>query len=178
MKWFTKRVLLNSKEDMFGVMPNVLVGFVDKLKSEGRVHLWYTSLKSDDCKPSFRVYLQIDENDEEYIQSELNSFLQENADQIGWTGHYFSQDPSVDPSHPHLNEINVASELVLKLVKRYPCIDRIKKQDFWNLVRTEVNNCLSSMDSAHHDIFIHFVANNLALGDNMLLKNLRISKRT
>lgn len=154
-------------------MSAVLVGFVDKLKSDGHVHLWYTSLKSDNGNPSVRVYLQIDEDKEALVQMQLDAFLQENADHIGWAGDYFSPDHVFDASYPHLNEINTACELVLRLVKQYPDIDRVGRQDFWCLAKTEVESCISSMDPAHHCDFIHFVANNLCLTDDRFVEKLR-----
>jgi len=173
MKWFTKRALLQSSRNMPGAMSAVLIGFVDKLKSDGHVHLWYTSLKSDDGNPSVRVYLQIDDDKEELVQAQLDTFLQENADEMGWAGDYFSPDPALNPSYPHLNEINIACELVLRLVKQYPNIDRVERQDFWRLAKAEVGNCISSMDPAHHGAFVHFIANNLCLTDDSFVEMLR-----
>lgn len=167
MKWFTKRALLKSKRNMYSAMSAVLIGFVDKLKSDGHVHLWYTSLKSDNGNPSVRVYLQIDDDKEVLVQAKLDSFLQENADQIGWAGDYFSRDPvPIKPSYPHLNEINTVCELVLKLVKEYPDSDRVNREDFWRRAKIEVESCKSSMDPIHHCEFIHFVANNLGLPED------------
>ena len=58
---------------MYPSLSKVLVDFIDKLKSEGKLKLWYTSLKNDDSKPSFRVYLQVEDDDEEYTQSKFQS---------------------------------------------------------------------------------------------------------
>jgi len=173
MKWFTKRVLLKSKRNMYNAMPAVLIGFVDKLKSDGHVHLWYTSLKSDNGNPSVRVYLQIDDEKEVLVQTQLDAFLKEKAIQIGWAGRYHEKDPCVH-LHCPLSEINMACELVLKLVKEYPDFKRVDDKDFWRRAKTEVESCKSSMDPIHHCEFIHFVANNLGLPkDDMFVDKLR-----
>ena len=173
LKWFTKRATLQSNDRMPVAISSVLVGFIEKMKSEGKINRWYTSLKNDDKIPSFRVYLEIDENDEQAIKLALDRFLQRSADQIGWTGKYCEPNPEFNPSHPHLDAVILACETVLKLVTSFPKIDRIANPRFWNEVRNEINLCLREMDPTHHGEFIHFIANNLGFSDDSFLCKFR-----
>lgn len=172
MKWITKRALLTSNEMMQVAISKVLVGFVHKAKSEGKIGLWYTSLKNDDGLPSFRIYLQIKEGDEEAIQSEFYGFLRDNAKQIGWNGHFFDPDPVFDASYPHLSEINQACEIIIRLLRKFPQADRLTKRLFWNEAKTEFNARIMNMGSDHHADFIHFLANNLGIDDKSFLQML------
>jgi len=172
MKWFTKRVQLISNDKMYLALSKVLVDFVDKLKSDEKIIIWYTSLKNDDGHPSFRVYLQIEDHDEEFVKSEFNHFLEANNTDLGWTGQFIEPDPEqgTPPSYPHLNEINMACELVLKITKAFPESNRNKNINFWINIRTELIKGLHSIAPEHHKEFIHFIANNLALSDKKLIE--------
>ena len=170
MKWLTSRVVLNSNTDMAGAISAVLISFVGELKAQDKIKCWYSSLKNDDGIPSFRLYLEIDENDESFVKAELDEFLRKNADQIGWAGEYFNPDPVFDPLHADLAEIIQACESARKLVNAYPALARIEDRTFWSDVRAEVDRCLSSMDPDHHAAYLHFVANNLGMPDNVFCK--------
>ena len=122
MKWFTKRALLTSNENMYPALSKVLVDFIDKLKSEGKLKLWYTSLKNNDGTPSFRVYFQVEDDNEEYVQSKFQAFMEKNQAELGWTGQF--TDPDVPDSIQRLQEVNKACELVLSITKQFPEPDR------------------------------------------------------
>jgi hypothetical protein len=169
MMWLTRRAILKSNGDMAGAITAVLVGFVSKPAAQGKIKRWYSSLKSNDGIPSFRLYVEIDEDDELSIVTGLDDFLRNNAAQIGWTGEYFSPDPEFNPAHEHLNEIIQACGSVLKLVKSYPSLSRYNDASFWSKVRSEVAECLSAMDPVHWGAYIHFVANNLGMPDDVFL---------
>ena len=124
MKWITKRVLLLSNENMYPALSHTLISFIDNARSEGKIKLWYTSLKANDGKPSFRVYFQIEEKYEKSILSEFHEYLKSNTEIIGWNGNFYDPDPSFNPDEPHLIEINQACELVLSLTKKFPQTDR------------------------------------------------------
>ena len=168
--WLTKRAILKSNGDMADAITAVLVGFVSELTAQDKIKRWYSSLKSNDGIPSFRLYLEIDEDDEPTIVTELDDFLRKNADRIGWTGEYFSPDPEFNPAHEDLDEIIQACGSALKLVKRHPSFSRVDDAGFWSEVRSEVAECLSPMAPVHHGAYVHFVANNLGMPDDVFLK--------
>ena len=102
MKWFTKRALLTSNDKMYPALSKVLVDFIDKLVFDGKVKLWYSSLKNNDGIPSFRVYIQIEDADEKYVQSQFKVLMKQNQSELGWTGQF--ADPNVPDSVPRLRE--------------------------------------------------------------------------
>ena len=173
MKWFTKRPQLSSNDKMYPALSQVLVGFVDKLKSEGKVKLWYTSLKNDDGRPSFRVYLQVEENDEQSLQSEFQTFMETNKAELGWTGQFIQPDPEPPSTYPRLRELNKACELILKLTKHFPQLDRKNDPKFWSEIIAEVNRGIGSVAREYLPEFIHFIANNLFITDDSFLKVLK-----
>jgi hypothetical protein len=156
---------------MYPALSKVLVDFIDKLESEGKLKLWYTSLKNDDGKPSFRVYLQVEDDDEGYTQSKFQAFMEKNQAELGWTGQF--TDPNVPNSIPRLREINKACELVLSITKQFP--QRNRRQDilFENELKSKANRLLHSVPQEHHLEFIHFIANNLGVTDKLLRKLLQ-----
>lgn len=173
MKWIAKRVLLNSNADMPASIPFVLINFVDKVKSEGKIKRWYSSLKTeiDGSNPSFRLYFEIEEQNEKLILDDLKGFLENNATQIGWTGE-ICPEPIAGPSYAHFNEINLACEFVLKLAKKYPNLHRDGNPDFWNEVNKEVSSHLSTMNESHHKEYKHFLANNFDMKDKDFISKL------
>ena len=173
MKWFTKRAQLISDDKMYPAISKVLVGFIDELKTEGKVKLWYTSLKNNDGQPSFRVYLQIEEHDEQSVQAEFQAFMQKTQAELGWTGQFIEPDPGTPDSYPRLLEINKACELVLKFNKQFPESDRKMNHKFWTDIKAEYNSILGSVEETHRPEFRHFVANNLAMPDDSFLKVLQ-----
>ena len=171
MKWFTKRVLLTSNENMYPALSKVLVDFIDKLESEGKLKLWYTSLKNDDGKPSFRVYLQVEDDDEGYTQSKFQAFMEKNQAELGWTGQF--TDPNVPNSIPRLREINKACELVLSITKQFPEPDRKGNSKFQSEIKAGVIRIIDSVPHENRPEFIHFIANNLGVTDKLLIKLLQ-----
>ncbi len=165
MKWVCKRILLHSDNDMPSSIPLVLVGFVDKMKTQNRIGRWYSSLKNDDGIPSLRVHIEVDENDEQTVLDKLHEFLTDNAGSIGWTGRYFDTDPTVNPDYVHQDEICLACELILELAKIYPDLNRGGDVNFWKDLKKKVQIDLPSMDSSHRAEYLHFLANNLAMTD-------------
>ena len=173
MKWIAKRAILSSNEKMPVAIYIILVEFIDRIKSEHKINLWYSSLKNDDGVPSFRVYFQIFENDEKTILDRFQQFLEQKAEQIGWTRRFFQPEQIVEPSYPHFQAINQACELVLEMYKKYPQPDRMSKIEFWHEIKSKMSNLMSSMDEKHHKEFIHFIANNLAICDNEFVQKIR-----
>jgi hypothetical protein len=153
-------------------IPVVLVVFIDKAKVQGKINCWYSSLKNDDGIPSFRIFLEIEDKNEETILSEFSDFLNQRKAQIGWNGKYYSQDPVVDPNHIHMHEINIACELVLKMAKKYPQLAISNDLNFWNELKYEIQVQLSFMEQSHQSEYIHFIANNLGMQDRQLLSKL------
>ena len=168
MKWITKRVLLLSNENMYPAISHTLISFIDKAKSEGKIKLWYTSLKNDDGKPSFRIYFQIEDKYEKFILSEFQKYLKVYTDIIGWNGNFHDPDPIFDSDYPHLIEINQACELVLSLTKKFPQTDRRSNKFFIHELRSKLIEILPSIDFSHQIAFRHFVANNLGITDDCL----------
>ena len=171
MKWFTKRVLLTSNENMYPALSKVLVDFIDKLESEGKLKLWYTSLKNDDGKPSFRVYLQVEDDDEGYTQSKFQAFMEKNQAELGWTGQF--TDPNVPNSIPRLREINKACELVLSITKQFLEPDRKENSKFQSEIKAGVIRIFDSVPQENRPEFIHFIANNLGVTDDSLIRLLQ-----
>jgi len=167
--WLTRRPILNSNDDMPAAITTVLVGFVSELVAQGEIKRWYSSLKNYDGIPSFRLYLEIDDDGKQAMVSKLDNFLRSNSDQIGWTGDYVSPDPEFNPAHVDLNEIMQACQSVLKLATMHPSVSRVCDAGFWKDVRAEIDESLSSMDPVHHGAYIHFVANNFGIPDNAFL---------
>ena len=153
---------------MYPALSKVLVDFIDKLKSEGKLKLWYTSLKNDDGKPSFRVYLQVEDDDEEYAQSKFQAFMEKNQAELGWTGQL--TEPNVPDSTPRLCEINKACELVLSITKQFPQPNRRQDIQFENELKSKAKQLLHSVPQDHLAEFIHFIANNFGVTDESLVK--------
>ena len=174
MKWFTKRPQLISNDNMYPALSKVLIDFVDKIKTEGKLKLWYTSLKNNDGKPSFRVYFQIEDKDEKYVQSEFETFMKQNQTELGWTGKFIEPDPNVPDSIQRLQEVNKACELVLSITKQFPQPNRRQDKQFVNELKSRTNQLLHSVPQEHHREFIHFIANNLAVVDDLIRGSLPI----
>ena len=170
MKWFTKRALLTSNENMYPSLSKVLVDFIGKLKSKGKLKLWYTSLKNNDGKPSFRVYFQVEDDDEKYVQSEFEAFMAENKAELGWTGQFLESDLNAPGSIQRLQEVNKACELVLSITKQFPQPNRRQDIQFENELKLRVKQLLHSVPQDYLAEFIHFIANNLGVTDVSLIK--------
>ena len=163
---------------MFPALSRFLVPFVAGLKANGRVGCWYSSVKNDDGKPSFRAYFEVAEQDEKSILSDLEEFLRRNREQMGWTGKFHSPDPEFNPCHPDLHEIIQACEITLDLAKRFRSGDRRRNEQFWQELERRVKQGLASMGSVHHCGFVHFIANNLVMSDFSLAHMIGIEPRT
>lgn len=171
MKWITKRALLTSNENMYPALSKVLVDFIDKPKFEGKLNLWYTSLKNNDGKPSFRVYLQVEDDEEKYVLSKLQAFMEKNQAELGWTGQF--TDPNVPDSIQRLQEVNKACELVLSITKQFPEPDRKDNFKFQSEIKAGVIRIIDSVPQENRPEFIHFIANNLGVTDKLLIKLLQ-----
>ena len=119
---------MTSTKNMYPALSKVLVDFIDNLKSEGKLKLWYTSLKNNDRKPSFRVCFQVEDDDEQYVQSKFQAFMAKNQTELGWTEKFIEPDPNVPDSIQRLQEINKACELVLSITNEFPRLKRRKKR--------------------------------------------------
>jgi hypothetical protein len=158
---------------MYPALSKVLANLIDKLKSDGTLNLWYTSLKNDDGLPSFRVYLQIQKHDEESVQSEFQTFMEENQAELGWTGQFIEPDPGIPDSLSRLGDINKACELILKFTKQFPESNRKENPAFWHAIKAEFLAVRPSVPEEHRPEFFHFLANNLAMTNAMFLERLQ-----
>lgn len=169
MKWIAKRIFLNTHRDMDIALIQFVTPFKDMVQKE--ISNWYCSRKTEDdgTKPSVRIYLYIDKKMEDEIISKLFKLLREKKDIIGWTEEYIDEQ-TPDPSKENLETIRIACEIALKLMKDYPEVDRNNNQQFLVDLKKEVNQFLDSMNTEYDWEAIHFIANNLGLRDEFIIR--------
>ena len=111
------------------------------------------------------------DDNEEYVQSKFQAFMEKNQAELGWTGQF--TDPNVPNSIPRLREINKACELVLSITKQFPEPDRKGNSKFQSEIKAGVIRIIDSVPHENRPEFIHFIANNLGVTDKLLIKLLQ-----
>jgi hypothetical protein len=169
MKWIAKRILLQSYENMDKALIKVVIPFVKQIINENSINNWYCSRKTeqDVSKPSIRVYIKIEENQESEILQKLDLIVQDNKDIIGWTGHYNQPDPSPpELSKRNLDQIQKACEIALNLMQLFPDSYRSRNLQFLKCLKEKLYEFLDSMGTNYDIEAIHFIANNLGIRDD------------
>jgi len=174
MKWIAKRILLKSHSDMDRTLSQFVSPFIERMKQEEGITDWYCSRKTemDMTNPSVRIYINIDEAKEIKILSKLNKFLKEKREVIGWMEKYNDPDPALpDPFKPNLKQIQRGCEIALKLMSKYSDKNRHNDLQFLVDLKKEVNAFLDSMNTEYDLEVIHFIANNLGLKDEFIVRH-------
>ncbi len=172
MKWIAKRILLRSQGHMDRALTQFVSPFVERIRQKYGITDWYCSRKTDEDRtmPSVRIYLNVDEAIENELLSELGELLNRKRSVIGWTGQYNEPDPTIEPSKPNLKRIQRGCEIALKLMIAYPGANRHNTREFLVDLRQEVNAFLYSMNGEYDWEAIHFIANNLGLRDEFIIR--------
>lgn len=176
-KWIAKRILLKSHDYFYNALIYITDPFINEIKQNYADIDWYCSRKAekDGSKPSIRIYLNIPEDKEKEILSKLDDILKKEKNRIGWIGLYDNPDPiTPEPQKSNLSQIQNACEIALRLMVKYPCINKGNKTNaFIRELTAELKSFYKSLKGSsliQEDIneAIHFVANNLGLDDSSI----------
>jgi len=149
---------------MDGALRWLVIPFIEEMKEKYNITKYYCSRKAIESPRdlSVRIYLRINESQESEILSRLEEFLEKKKNIVPWKE--IRDEPVLD-----LELIQQASELALRLIKKYPDSNRSIDPEFRVDLISGVHALVKLMQPEQAKKAVHFVANNLGFEDSSII---------
>jgi len=163
MKWMARRIFLRSHGDMERALLEVVLPFLKGATTEG-VTDWYCSGKSDDGRPSVRVYLGLPD------ESEMSSIL-DGLRACRSAKEYVTdceKEPTPPATKPNLCHIQCACKLAFALLEQFPQTNREADPAFLaelTMKGRALHASTVAQAADDREEVVHFLANVLGLAD-------------